>query len=236
VSRTLAAYGLPSAAVIAVGDTDLGEDVRRTQEGPLQAMAEHDSSRANVELPEAVATKVRRAAQAKSRLALFLWLAVVCVGAMTYLDRAEQADAVSLALGKRQSQVDSLTNDVELYTSRLASVKTDLDSLNLAFRPKQSVADVLTVVSNTLPSGAWLTGVTFERGEQIQIRGTALDGSVVSAYNSALAAETRFRDVQLVFANNADIEGTPVVQFAITAHVVGNMPLVEDSGRKRSGR
>jgi Tfp pilus assembly protein PilN len=236
VSRTLAGYGLPSAAVIAVGDTDLGEDVRRAQEGPLQAMSSHDPARANVELPEAVATKVKRASQAKSRLALFLWLAVVCVGALSYLDRAERADEVAAAQNKQKGQVTNLTHDVELYTTRLETVRVDLESLNLAFHPKQSVADVLTVVSNTLPRGAWLTGLSFERGEEIQIRGTALDGSVVSAYNAALAMESRFRDVQLVFANNAEIEGTPVVQFAITAHVVGNFPLVDDQGKRRTSR
>jgi Tfp pilus assembly protein PilN len=236
VSRTLAAYGLPSAAVIAVGDTDLGSDVRKTQDGSLHAMSSFDAARVNVELPEAVATKVRRAAQAKSRLALFLWLAVVCVGALAYDGRAERAQDLANAHTKQRGQVTNLTKDVELYTTRLTSVKSDLDGLNLAFNPKQSVADVLTVVSNTLPGEAWLTGVTFERGEQIQIRGTALDGSVVSAYNAALAMESRFRDVQLVFANNAEIEGTPVVQFAITAHVVGNFPLVDEAGQRRSGR
>ena len=48
--------------------------------------------------------------------------------------------------------------------------------------------------------------------------------------------ESRFRNVQLIFANNAEIEGTPVVQFAITAHVVGNFPLVDDAGKKRTSR
>lgn len=236
VSRTLAGYGLPSAAVIAVGDTDLGEDVRRAQDGTLPAMSGHDPARVNVELPEAVATKAKRAAQAKSRLALVLWLAVVCVGALAYDGRSQRADEFAAAQAKQSGQVTSLTNDVDLYSTRLASVNADVDGLKLAFQPKQSVADVLTVVSNTLPNNAWLTGVTFERGEEIQIRGTALDGSVVSAYNAALAMESRFRDVQLVFANNADIEGTPVVQFAITAHVVGNFPLVDTKGKKRSSR
>ncbi len=233
VSRTLAGYGLPAAAVIAVGETNLGDDVRRAQEGPLQAMAQHDRARVNVELPEAVATKIRRASQARSRLALFLWLAVVCVGALVYVDRDDEAIEATRVESKVMGGVTNLEKDLDMYNARLASVDKSVQSLRVAFKPAQTVAEVLTVVSNTLPSGAWLTGVTFERGKPLQIRGTALTGERVSAYTAALAMESRFRDVQLVFANNSEIEGTPVVQFAVTIHVVGNLPLIDDKAGKK---
>lgn len=234
VSRTLAGYGLPSAAVIAVGGTDLGDDVRLSEEGPLQVMAEHDSARVNVELPETVATKVRRSMQAKSRLALFLWLAVASVGTLIFLDRAEAGDKAAAAQSKASGTVGSLQRDIDLYSGRLAGVNKSVKSLELAFKPAQSIGDVLTIVSNTMPSGSWLTGVTFERGKPMQIRGTALNGETVSGYAAALALESRFRDVQLVFANNSEIEGVPVVQFAITAHVVGNLPLIDEKAGKKA--
>jgi Tfp pilus assembly protein PilN len=171
--------------------------------------------------------------QAKSRLALFLWLAVVCVGALVYIDRDDEAQEAFRVESKVKGSVTNLEKDIDLYSSRLASVGKSVDNLEVAFRPAQTVANVLTVVSNTLPDGAWLTGAAFERGKPLQIRGTALTGDQVTAYTSALAMETRFRDVQLVFANNSEIEGTPVVQFAITIHVVGNLPLIDDkAGRK----
>ncbi len=234
VSRTLAGYGLPSAAVVAIGDTDIGDDVRRVQEGSLQAMVNHDPSRVNVELPEAVATKIRRASQARSRLALFLWLAVVCVGALVFMDRDDEAQEAARIRGKASGTVTRLENDVSMYSSRLTEVGKSVDSLKIAFRPAQTPSEVLTVVSNTLPRGAWLTGVTFERGKPLQIRGIALNGDVASSYTSALALETRFRDVQLVFANNSEIEGTPVVQFAITVHVIGNLPLIDEKAARKA--
>jgi hypothetical protein len=234
VGRTLAGYGLPSAAVVAVGETDLGDDVRRVPDGSLQAMAAHDASRVNVELPEAVATKLRRASQAKSRLALFLWLAVACVGALVYLDRDDEAREATRVRSKVTGTANRLKNDVDLYTDRLTTVGKNVDSLNVAFKPAQTAGEVLTVISNTLPSGAWLTGVTYERGRPLQIRGTALNGEVVTAYTSALALETRFRDVQLVFANNSEIEGTAVVHFAISVHVVGNLPLIDEKSARRA--
>ena len=236
VTRTLASYGLTSAAVIAVGDTDLGEDVRRTADGPLQAMADHEKARLDIELPEAIAGKLRRASQAKSRLALFMWLAAVCVGALIYTERDDAARDFAKLQDKASRSVGSLQDDVDMYGSRLASKDRDLASLKLAFTPKQPVTDVLTTVANSVPAGAWLTGVTFERGRPLQIRGTATDGSAVSEYTAALALDSRFRDVQLVFANNAEIEDVPVVQFAITAHVIGNFPLLDKDAKKVASR
>jgi Tfp pilus assembly protein PilN len=236
VSRTLAGYGLPSAAVIAVGDTDLGEDVRSSREGSLQAMAVHDPDRINVELPEAIATKVKRASAAKSRVALFLWLVVLVGGTLVFLDRDEAAKEAAARDQRVTGRVTSLQKDVDLYGDRLKNVEQSAASLDLAFKPAQTVGDVLTVVANSVPQNAWLAGVTFERGKPLQIRGVAMNGEAVTAFVSQLAVDSRFRDVQLVFANNSDIESVPVVQFAITAHVVGNLPLAEDQTKKRGGR
>lgn len=233
VSRTLASYGLPSAAVIAVGETDLGTDVRTAKEGTLEAMSAHDKAEINIELPEAIVGKIKRASAAKSRLALFLWLAVLCVAGLAYIDREEAARAAAEIESKRDREVKGLDTTVGLYTTELERLNSTSESLDLAFQPAQTVGDVLTLVSNSAPSEIWLSGITFERGKPLQVRGVALSGEAVSAYVSALALETRFRDVQLVFANNSEIDGRPVVQFAITAHVVGNLPLDEDRGTRR---
>ena len=72
-----------------------------------------------------------------------------------------------------------------------------------------------------------------ERGKHIQIRGTAKTSETVAEYIRALQAEPRFRDVRLVFANNAAIETNQVVQFSVSAFPVGNLPLIE-FGKKKS--
>jgi Tfp pilus assembly protein PilN len=162
-------------------------------------------------------------------------LAALVFGAFVWMDRdaaAREANAENTEAGRQRAGV---AKDIDMIEGRLSAAKSSLKDLNIAFNPAQPISDVLTLVSNSVPDGAWLTGVTFERGKPLLIRGTALEGSAVTSYVEALALNERLRDVQLVFANNAEIEGTPVVQFSISAHVVGNLPLA-DSSNRRAGR
>ncbi|MCH7945413.1 MAG: hypothetical protein IIC73_05280, partial [Armatimonadetes bacterium] len=55
-------------------------------------------------------------------------------------------------------------------------------------------------------------------------------------YTAGLALSDRFTEVKLAYASNSDIEDTEVVQFSVTAHVVGNLPLVEKKSSRRRGR
>jgi hypothetical protein len=66
----------------------------------------------------------------------------------------------------------------------------------------------------------------------ISIRGTAKDPEGVATFVKALAEQKRFRDVKLLFANSAEIESEPVVQFSVTAIAVGNLPVI-DASKKR---
>ena len=198
-------------------------------------MSYHSGTLLNIELPETVVQRRKRASHARTRVALFVWLAALVLGALVWMDRdaaAREASAESTEAGRLRAGV---AEDIDMIGGRLSAAKSSLSDLNVAFKPAQPISDVLTLVSNSVPEGAWLTGVTFERGKPILIRGTALEGSAVTAYTEALALNERLRDVQLVFANNAEIEGTPVVQFSISAHVVGNLPLADASNR-RAGR
>ncbi|HLO97838.1 MAG TPA: PilN domain-containing protein, partial [Fimbriimonas sp.] len=107
------------------------------------------------------------------------------------------------------------------------------EQLGYAFQPAQKASDVLKVVSGLVPSGVWLTGVTFERGKVLQIRGTGTNPVAVSNYVRALTKQSRLRDVKLLFANSTDIEGTPAVQFSITAFPKGNVPILETGKKKK---
>ena len=232
VARTLAACGVSDAVTVGVKGTDISSEVQSVQEGTLAAMASHDPTVFNVLTPEETAKAARAGTSIKTRLALLLWLAVVCVGGLVFNDRANAADAIADKSSSEQKKRARAQDNVDIVSKAVGSDETKVDRILLAFAPAQTLSEVIKIVSNTLPSGAWLTGLTFERGKIVQIRGTAVRGAAVSEYTAALAQDVRFRDVKLVFANNAEIETTPVVQFAVTAHIVGNLPL-EDKDIKR---
>src|SRR5207237_257612 len=110
--------------------------------------------------------------------------------------------------------------------------------LTRGFHHGQKLGDVVALISNDLPKNAWLTNVGVSRGQNVVIRGTALTGDDVATYVQTLSKEARLRDVKLIFANNALIESTPVVQFSLTAFPVANLPLVDKvaKGARNSDR
>src|SRR5262249_35151904 len=95
------------------------------------------------------------------------------------------------------------------------------------------LSDLVAVTADSLPPGAWMTGLTIERGKPLQIRGAAKTANDVARCVDALGATRRFRDVKLVFANSARIEEKPAVQFNITAVGVGNLPMPEPQKRSK---
>ncbi|RYG87892.1 hypothetical protein EON77_01475, partial [bacterium] len=130
--------------------------------------------------------------------------------------------------------------EVKRYENVLNLTSTDnlkLDPqtklLERAFTPAQRTSDVTLTVTSLLPADAWITGLTQDKGKPIQIRGTALTSSGVSTFLRALGTQKRFRDVKLSFANVGEIETKPVVNFAITAFPVGNIPLEDPKAARR---
>ena len=99
------------------------------------------------------------------------------------------------------------------------------NTLRRAFQPAQPLSDISAVVDDSLPPGAWLTGLTVERGKPLDLRGTAKTAGDVTRLVNALSASPRFRDVRLVFANSALIGKVPVIQFNVSAVCVGNLPM-----------
>ena len=237
VARTLAASGLPDADVLAVAGTEIGGRVRECKENTLESMASHTASDLDIELPEHTARAAKRKASARLVVAVVLWLAALSAAGLSWMDRNDAAAAVAKANSGRAKESRAATSALDSAQSGLKSALAVRDSLDLAFAPAQPVYDVLTMVGNSVPSGeAWLTGITYERGKDIQIRGVALPGDAVSQFTAGLALDARFTEVKLAYASNSDIEGTPVVQFSVTAHVVGNLPLVEKKRSRRRGR
>ncbi len=225
VVRTLAACGITDAIPVSVNGLDLPSASHGSGSDALSAMADHDPATLNVLTPEAAEKISKAGTGAKNRLALHLWLGVVCSAALVWSDRMDASDAITAVTSKEGAARAKAQGAIDVVGKAIASENSKTERIMLGFEPSQPTSEVLTVVSNALPSGAWITGVLFERGKPLQVRGVALRSDVVSDYTSALALDSRFRDVKLVFANNAEIESTAVVQFSVTMHVVGNLPL-----------
>lgn len=231
VNRTKAAYGLDNPAILAAGGLDFADSTHRVKESTLQHL--HSGLvHFNLETPDDVHKKEQKAVNGRRSMAVLFGIATLCVAAIAWDERDSTAQKIAKIEKDAAKQRQSIETSKKLYSSRLTGTGQGARVIVNAFRPAQSGADVIAVAASLLPEKAWLTGVTFDRGRRLQLRGTAMTGDAVSAYVDSLTAQSRFRDVQLVFANNTKLEETPVVQFSITAHVVGNFPLMDKDQKK----
>ncbi len=235
VLRTLGTAQCDSAPVIATGGAELAGAERSLHGTALLALRRHSEARLHVEPPEAEAKRRQAKVRARARLAALLWVAVLAAGTTVYLDRSDRAAEVAKTRRALSANVRSAKSERDAAQSLAADTKRLQEGLSLAFHPAQLPSDALVQVSNAAPSGAWLSGLTFERGKPLLIRGTAMENTAVGAYLSALAASPRLRDVKLVFANDAQLERRSVVNFSFSAHVVGNLPLNEEKAKRKGG-
>jgi hypothetical protein len=226
VSRTFAAAILNCSPTIAAGALAIADAEVSTDTWALEALLGHPTD-INIQTPEQVAQAERRAQAQRMRLSLMLLTASLLMAYGVY-------DRYSTQLGKYRKADSKWTVELSKWRkirdfekAKKTTSETLKSLLDRGFAPAQAFSDVFALASNSAPAGIWLTSISLERGKLLTIRGTATKGEAVTNYQSALVAESRLRNLQLVFANNAEIENNPVVQFSFTAFPVGNLPLYD---------
>lgn len=206
----------------------------RLTETPLAALvgdrAQHVSF--DLEPREIQAERESKERSRRTRLAALLALAALSLASLVYFDRADAQAAVDKERAKMNASLNRLRAVQKAVESDVLREATNLRALDQAFAPAQPLAEVVTLIANQAPQDLWLTGITADRGKSVLVRGTATRSEAVAAFLDRLAKTGRFRDVRLVFSNNANIDEAPVVQFSISAFPIGNLPLAEKSIRR----
>lgn len=225
IRRTLAAAGTDDLPVVAanLGDTPL-PGALTTTEGSLALLHRAPESFA-FELEEERINASKRRVAARMRLASLMLASAVLLALLIWADRSDALAVVRKSEGTWTRQLSKLRSIRNTEIDRAQKATAVHMVIERAFEPAQPLSDVATVIGDTLPKGAWLTGLNIERGKPLQIRGTALTTDHVARFVDVLGTNRRFRDVKLVFANEARIAEKPVVQFNVTAVAVGNLPL-----------
>ena len=220
--RTLAAAGVGDLPLVSAGSVALPG--ARPASGTALGLL-HEAPHFGFELAEDRVREAARRAATRTRLAALMMLSALLLVALVWADRGDARAVVRRGEGAWARQLGKLRSTRTMETAKAQKAVAIQTALDRAFAPAQPLSDMMWVVGDHLPAGAWLTGLSIERGKPLQIRGTARTADDVARFVGALGANPRFRDVRLVFANNAKIEETPVVQFNVTAVGVGNLPM-----------
>jgi Tfp pilus assembly protein PilN len=227
ICRTFTVAGQPCGSVIAAGGLPYPDADRGISNHSLESLANAAWPSLVIELPEAREKREKEAKQSVTRQALLLGAATLALGVYAYSDWDEKQVAENKEKSRYASRIKKLEAAKKVIEADLTKATTLESALQRAFQPAQKFSDVIKVITSEVPAKVWLSGITVERGKQLQLRGTAMDGAAVADYVRRLTGQRRFRDVKLVFANNAEIDKKPVVQFSISAFPVGNLPVVE---------
>jgi len=229
IGRTFAAVNLPCAPTIAAGGLEFPDADTISAIPSIEALATMPLDRLgiNIETRESVEKREKVATANRSRLAILMCASAALVVALVWLDRADQAEVAQRGTAAWNGKLTKLRTERKKAQATLETTQKLADTTKRAFEPAQRVSDIFTTVTNHVPKSVWLTSVTFDRGKLMFIRGTATDSAGVGDYLGALTTEPRLRSVTLTFANNGEIDKTPVVQFSIQGFPVGNLPLVE---------
>ena len=173
--------------------------------------------------------KSRKDRHRKCYLIFLAGLAVAALVGDDYMSKSTKIANAQTAYEKKNKIALLKTQNDE---SKAAEKRPGAELLLRSFEPAQPPGDILKVISSLLPADTWLTGVTFERGKAMILRGTSKKSTFVSTYMMELSKQSRFRDVRLTYVNSGDIDGIPTVQFSITAFPVGNLPLTDLKKKK----
>jgi Tfp pilus assembly protein PilN len=185
-----------------------------------------------LELPEDRAGRAMGELRSRRTLAVLLCAAAFIAVALVGTTREDLAKKIAKYLRPLTTDVKKYNDRIGLMEKEIASMKPAQEMVQRTYLPAQQPTDVMITLSQATSPELWMTGVTYERGRVLQIRGTATSQGAVSSFVQALSADERFRDVTLMFANDGKIDETPVVLFSIQAHIMGNVPII-DKGKKK---
>ena len=220
--RTLAAAGSGPLPLVAVGEAGL-PDALPAFGSALSLL--HEAPPFSFRLAGDRARELAKRAAERTRLAVLLMLSALLLVALVWVDREAALAAATRRQGALARQLTRLRSVQDAETLKAQKVTGVQDVLDRAFAPAQPPGDIVAVVGDSLPPGAWLTGLGVERGKPLQLRGTATSPGAVPRIVHTLGANPRFRDVRLVFANSVTIGKARAVEFDISAVCVGNLPL-----------
>ncbi len=265
VCRTYTVAGLATGEIIASSGMKFADSDVATPQSTLDALitSPHGLPAINLEVPEAVALRAKKAHDQRQAFALFTFVAALALSGYAYYDYSSKIAAVEAVKSKQETQITKLTKEAKKQQSALAALISPHDLGKLVGDKKlaatkvdgtsddaqtaidtgltygQKFSDVITTVVNNVPPGVWINGISLERGKRLVMRGTAKTNEQITTFVRSLSAldqdpkAQRLRDVRLEFTNNGSIEQTPIVQFSVSAFPVGNVPLSDPTKVKK---
>ena len=173
------------------------------------------------ELPSRVAARLQRQEQWRAGRAISA--ALVALMMVSYL-AATQYQAITSVEDETKyanQKVQAAAKEVKLALEEESQYAKDMQILNVAFHPGQTVGDVVTTLANSAPKESWLTSIAIGRDRPMTLVGTAISDASVSQFVGDLAKSPRFSEVKATSMNRGVIGKQVVTDFIIGGRTHG---------------
>lgn len=224
IERTFHAAEAEPLPVLAVATPEIPADRHDAKEALeyLGDLSQIDRLLFTLETPARQATRKRRIEQWRAQRATVAALLAICLGAYAYVVQtrkpvATKPTGVTTALSRTN-------RDRAVVQERLERAERANRVLDVAFRPPQTLGDVVRSISNAASAEAWFTGLTVSRTAPISLTGLALHDRDVTRCLDAVAGDPRFSGMKVVSTVRGVVGKTPVTQFSIAGSPVGTLP------------
>ncbi|MGC8833510.1 MAG: pilus assembly protein PilM [Armatimonadota bacterium] len=179
---------------------------------------------------EKAAARVKARIQAAVAAVLALMALIAYFGSGVIAEHQKEQKALR-ELNRRAEAVVQQANRLQARRLFLAN---QLSALQEALYPQYPILDVIREISDRAPQGVWLTGITFEKGKPLTVRGAALSHTLAATYADELKRSPCFVEVNAGYSNEVTIGDKKIVQFSITGVVKGNEPKVRRASTTRT--
>lgn len=236
VTRTFNVAEIAPLPILTVATPEMLGNVRDPKE-PLEYFADLravDHLLFTLESPIRQEARRRRAERWKAQRAVLAAALALAVGAFGYSVHHRRAPApkssgVTIAISRARKARTAAE-------ARTAEAQRSNRVLDVAFRPAQTLTDVVQALANAASANAWFTSVGVGRNAPVNLTGLAMSDADVTRCFESLTKETRFSGMKVVSTTKGLLGKTPVTQFMITGTAVGTLPYDRPQKAKRGGK
>ncbi len=150
--------------------------------------------------------------------ALLLAAAALVIGGATLSQRARQA-----GLEKAIAQVDAESRALAPQIARVNQLAQERAELDLRMgiiskleRGRTQSVKLMDELARCVPDHLWLTGVSQDASNRLQLEGVTYSNLVVSEFMSRLERSAMFADVELAVAERGQVTDKSVVKFQLS--------------------
>lgn len=238
IARTFAVAEAMPSPIVAVATPDIQAGLREDRSPAWRLADPAGVTRLfSFEPPNQKQAQLDRTGKWKSWRAIAAAGLALGAGGYAYSVRTRLSPKPTAEETKLTASLRAARGEQAKVSDELVRVQRAERILDAAFKPAQTMSDMVLALSSAATERAWFTGLSVSRGTQISVTGLGLHDKDVTDFMGNLSKDKRFEGMKVVSTSRTAISDTPLTQFFVTGSPVGvqpfDRPLKEKDGKAK---